>query len=93
MATIFTWIFKSYNKVYVIVTSVVMFFCYYLIVKNSKLKNNNENLNTQIKDLDIESKKIVTIQNEQAKIAARPFESRVAIHKWMRDLYDRSAKE
>lgn len=71
----------------------VVFLCYYLIGKNSKLKSSNENLNTQIRDLDIESKKIVSIQNKQAKIAARPSESRDDIHKWMRNLYERSTKE
>lgn len=92
MATIFGLIFRSYKKIYLIITGVLMFFCYYFIGKNSKLKNSNDILNTQIKDLNIESRKIVTIQNKQAKIAARPSGSRDDIHKWMRDLQDRSRK-
>jgi low affinity Fe/Cu permease len=92
MPTIIRWFSKGYIKVYTLVTAVIMFFCYYVIGKNSKLKNSNENLNTQIKDLNIESRKIVTIQNKQAKIASRPAESRDDIHKWMRDLYDKSTK-
>ena len=92
MTTIFVWIMKSYKKVYLIISGMVVFLCYYLIGKNFRLKNSNENLNTQIKDLNIESQKIVTIQNKQAKIAARPTESRDDIHKWMRDLYERSKK-
>lgn len=92
MYTIFMWIIKSYKKVYWIISAVIMFFCYYLIGKNSKLKNSNENLNTQVKDLSIESNKIVTIQNKQAKIAARPSESRDHIHEWMRNKYERSQK-
>ena len=93
MATIFEWIIKSYKKVYLIVTGMVMFLCYYLIGKNSKLKISNEILNTEIKDLNIESQKIVTIQNKQAKIAARPSGTRDDIHNWMRDVYERSTKD
>ncbi len=93
MATIFSLIFKSYNKVYLVITGMLMFFCYYFIGKNSKLKNSNENLNTEIKDFNIESRKIVTIQNKQARIAARPSGSRDDIHKWMRDLQDSTKKE
>ncbi len=92
MATILEVIFKSYNKVYVLLTGVLMFLCYYFIGKNSKLKNSNDNLKTHIEDLNIESRKIVTIQNKQAKIAARPSGSRDDVHKWMRDLHDRTQK-
>jgi len=92
MATILGWVLKGYKKVYLVLTGVLMFFCYYFIGKNSNLKNSNENLNTQIKDLNIESRKIVTIQNKQAKIAARPSGSRDDIHKWMRDLQDSTRK-
>lgn len=92
MATIIKLLSKSYLKVYTLISALVMLFCYYVLCKNSKLKNSNETLNTQIKDLNIESRKIVTIQSRQAKIASRPTESRDDIHKWMRDLYERSKK-
>ena len=92
MATILGWVFKSYKKVYLIISGMVVFLCYYLIGKNFRLKNSNENINTQIKDLNIESQKIVTIQNKQARIAARPSGSRNDIHNWMRDLHERSTK-
>ena len=93
MTTIFVWIMKSYKKVYLIISGMVVFLCYYLIGKNFRLKNSNESLNTQIKDLNIESEKIITIQNKQAKIAARPAGSRDDIHNWMRDIYERSTKD
>lgn len=92
MTTIIAWLSRSYLKVFSIISAMIMFFCYYLIGKNSKLKQSNENLNTQVKELNIESKKIVSLQNKQAKIAARPSESRDDIHDWMRDLYERSKK-
>lgn len=92
MATIIRWISSSYFKVYSLITAVLMFLGYYIIGKNFKLKSSNESLNTQLKDLNIESKKIVTIQNKQAEIASRPVESRDDIHQWMRDLYERSKK-
>lgn len=88
MATIFSWFFKGYNKVYVAVFILIIFFCYYFIGENSKLKSSNEILNTQIKDFNSESRKIVTIQNKQTKIASRPSGNRDDIHEWMRNLYE-----
>lgn len=84
MATIFVWIFKSYKKVYLLVTGMIMFFCYYLIGKNSKLEINNENLKTNMEEFNIETEKIIAIQRKQMDIASRASLSRDLIHEWMR---------
>lgn len=93
MSTVLSIIFKGYNKVYVILTGFITFFVYYIINRNAKLKINNENLSTSLKDLNNESRKIVTLQRKQATIAAQPDPGRDDIHQWMRELSDRSTKQ
>jgi hypothetical protein len=83
MATIFEWFFKGYKKVYGIVIGASVFFFYSLIKKSSKLEVSNENLKTNLEELNIEAEKIVTIQRKQMDIASQPSISRDNIHKWM----------
>ena len=92
MSTVLNAILKGYNKVYAILISVIVLGFYQLVSRNSKLKANNELLDTSIKDLNNESRKIVSIQRKQAVIAAQPNPGRDAIHDWMLDLHDTSAK-
>jgi hypothetical protein len=93
MATIFSWIFKSSQQVYGIVFGALVICCYFFIGKNSKLKANNENLNTKLEEIDNDSKQIVDIQSKQTEIASRPSGSRDDIHKWMRDLPERPSRK
>lgn len=93
MSTVLSVLFKGYNKVYAILIGFITFFVYYTINKNAKLKVNNENLSTSLRDLNNESRKIVSIQRKQATIAARPDPSRDDIHKWMLELYEQSTKQ
>jgi hypothetical protein len=93
MSTVLSVLFKGYNKVYVILTGFITFFVYYVINRNAKLKINNENLSTSLKDLNNESRKIVIIQRKQAEIAGKPDPTRDDVHEWMRELHDRSTKQ
>ena len=84
MTTIIVMLLQSYKRVYGIIFGMAVFCFYYFVNKNSKLKIGNENLKTELEDLNIEAEKIITIQREQMDIATRPALSRDDIHKWMR---------
>ena len=64
----------------------LLFACYFFLNKNSKLKEDNKILNSNIKEIEIETEKIITIQAEQNKIASSPTLSRERIHSWLRSI-------
>lgn len=83
--SLFTEVFK---KVYGIVFGASLLLSYYFVKKNSKLKENNEILTTNLEETNIESEKIITLQSKQIEIASRPPLSRDHIHEWMRKSED-----
>lgn len=84
MSIILSYIFQITKNAYAMFSAGAIFLCCYFINRNAKLKEDNKTLETGIEEMNIETKKIVTIQSRQMDIASRPTLSRNRIHEWMR---------
>ena len=79
----------SLGKIYALVAGMAILVYSFLVNRNSKLKCENETLTHNIDDIRNEAEKIVTIQKEQAQIAADPVPDRVELYKRLRKLSER----
>ena len=84
MSIILKYIFQISKSAFSMFWGGAIFLCCYFLNRNAKLKQDNKNLITDIKEINIEAEKIVTIQAKQIAIASRPPLSRDRIHEWMR---------
>ncbi len=84
MSIILSYIFQVSKSVYALFSGVTIFLCCYFFKKNASLKEEKKILLNNIEDMNIETKKIITIHGKQMDIAARPPLSRPDILQWMR---------
>jgi hypothetical protein len=84
MSIILTYLFQISKNAYALFSGASIFLCCYFLNRNSKLKEDNKTLITGMEEMNIETKKIVTIQAKQMDMASRPPVSRDNILRWMR---------
>lgn len=66
------------------ISAAALFLCYFVLNRNATYKESNKSLEENIKEMNIESKKIIDLQKKEMDIASRPTPSRDAIIEWMR---------
>lgn len=84
MSIILSYIFKISKTAYSLFSGALIFLCCYFFNKNASLKEDKNILLNDIEEINIETKKIITIHGKQMDIAARPPLSRTHILQWMR---------
>ena len=86
---------KRINKIFrsmcPMISAAVIFLCYYIVNRNASYKESNQSLEDNMKEMNIESKKIVTLQTRELDIASRPRMSRDDLKQWMRS--DKGSKK
>lgn len=84
MSIILSYLFQVSKSAYALFSGAAIFLCCYFFNKNASLKEDNKILLNDIEEMNIETKKIITIHGKQMDIAARPPLSRAHILQWMR---------
>lgn len=90
MVTVINYILKSTKTIFGIIVSAIIFLYYALIKKNAKLEYDNQQKVNDLNEMDIASRKIVTIQSRQTKISAAPGLSRADLDKWLQRIAEDS---
>ena len=72
---IVNYVFEKIKVLYLLGVAIAAYVFYNLIRSNAKLKQANDNLESNLKETVTDAKKIITIQKKQNEIAARPADS------------------
>jgi len=84
MSILLNYITKILRNIFPMLSAAALFLCYYILNRNAVYKESNKSLEENMKEMNIESKKIFSLQKKEMDIASRPAPSRDAILQWMR---------